>query len=133
MSKKIKTTVFFFSFLMALVVGNCLFMQKKVFLPALSSELLQQEFRLEQSKTPFEKTTEYLLVVECKDVFIKQMNAPLNDNKQPQLRVKSSSGMLLPIIRGNRIFICYQFYINSFHSFKIASRFIYCLFEKLQI
>ncbi len=64
MSKKTKTTVFFFSFLMALVVGICFFVQKSIASSVLSAEIFQ-ESQFEQSKTPFEETTDYLLDVEC--------------------------------------------------------------------
>lgn len=132
MSKKTKTTVFFFSFLMALVVGTCFLVQKSIASSVLSAEIFQ-ESQFEQSKTPFEETTDYLLDVECKDVLIKQLATPIDNDKQTLLRVKPFNGMLFRAIIVNGLYVCYRKYVDSCHSSEMQSRFIYYLFEKILI
>lgn len=132
MSKKTKTTVFFFSFLMALVVGTCFFVQKSIASSVLSAERFQ-ESQFEQSKTPFEETTEYLLDVECKDVLIKQLVAPIDNDKHTLLRMKPFSGMLFRAKVANELVVRYRSYVGSCHSSEMQSRFIYYLFEKILI
>ena len=132
MSKKTKTTVFFFSFLMALVVGTCFLVQKSIASSVLSAEIFQ-ESQFEQSKTPFEETTDYLLDVECKVVLIKQLVAPIDKDKQTFLRVKPFSGMLFRAIIVNVLYVRYRKYVDSCHSSEMQSRFIYYLFEKILI
>lgn len=118
---------------MALAVGTCLFVQECIVSSALSSETFHG-FRFEQSKTPLEKTADYLLVVECKDVLIKQLEAPANDNEQQlRLRVNPLDGMLFQSAEANTFFIRYRSYSGLCYPFKMASRFIYYLFEKILI
>lgn len=134
MGKKTRTPVFFFSFLMALAVGTCLFVQECIVSSALSSSETFHGFRFEQSKAPFEKTADYLLVVECKDVLIKQLEAPTNDNGQLlRLRVNSLDGMLFQSTGAKTFFIRYRSYSGLCHPFQTTSRFIYYLFEKILI
>ena len=115
MSKKTKTTVFFFSFLMALVVGICFLVQKSIASSVLSAEIFQ-ESQFEQSKTPFEETTDYLLDVECKDVLIKQLVAPIYNDKHTLLRMKPFSGMLFRAKVADGLVVRYRSYVDSCHS-----------------
>lgn len=131
MSKKVKTTVFFFSFLIALAVGNYLCASQSAALSVLSSEVLCEP-QIEQSEFLFKKTTDKLSITGCKDAIVKQQDTPMKDDKQPRLRMKSFSGMSFQAASGG-FCVGYQSYINSFHPFKIVSRFIYCLLEKLLI
>lgn len=108
------------------------FCAKSIASSVLSAEIFQ-ESQFEQSKTPFEETTDYLLDVECKDVLIKQLVAPIYNDKHTLLRMKPFSGMLFRAKVADGLVVRYRSYVDSCHSSEMQFRFIYYLFEKILI